>query len=53
VHIETRNSSNTYLMRFLGFIVAIVAIFAITNTIVVGEIIIRASTVFVMLEVIA
>jgi hypothetical protein len=36
-------------MRFLGFIVAIIAI---TNTIVVGEIIIRASIVFITLEVI-
>jgi hypothetical protein len=26
VHIETRNGGNTYLMRFPGFIVAIVAI---------------------------
>jgi hypothetical protein len=29
VHIETRNSSNTYLIRCLGFIVAIVAIVAV------------------------
>jgi hypothetical protein len=55
VHIETRNSGNTYLMRCLGFIVAIVAIIAIiaiTVTIVVGEKIIRASVVFVTQEVI-
>jgi hypothetical protein len=56
VRIETRNSGNTYLMRFLGFIVAIVPIVVITNTIVVDEIIVRASIVFVFevtLEVIA
>jgi hypothetical protein len=45
VHIETGNSGNTYFMRFVGFIVAIIAII---NTIVVGEVIILASIVFVI-----